>query len=611
MVEVRKRDFGTLNTQRIVDEARERLAQSLSEAETAAIVADIILAAFDDYYQRSGQIPGLAKKAFETRDWPTAIALSQERIAIYSLSIDKIGPFLKEARVDVGQDHLLWQMVEQRCAKAVEKRYEADMAIAYLASVRRYLHRSTWQPELDEKSRAVTPVSDFVVRLRTESRMTAETVEAFLDVHKIGAPYRNRRHDAEQVAARINSELVIGGTRPLEQVDVLNAGFYRNRGAYIIGSITVAGDRTPLALALLNRDQGIEVDAVILRQTTLAHVFSSTLANFHVTARNYHDVVDYLYELMPLRPRSEHYSTIGYHHIGKIAVMNQIKSGLTVAEKGLDHAPGPRGSVAMGFTNPDIRYVMKVIRDKPTDQYKWGKFNGLASVLGKYHAVHEINRSGSMLDNVIYSNLLLPQSIFEAAFLEELLEQAQNSVERRGDMVLFQHLIVQRKLVPVPLYLENCSEREAEIVVIRLGQCIRNNAATGVFNKDLDGRNYGVSALRFVYLFDYDAVETLSDVKIRTNTDRDADEEGIPDWFFEDGVIFLPEEMEAHLRLPTKALRRLFREAHGELLTVDYWKRMQDWLNEGRVPAVRTYPRSTQLSLKDAEGNLILRPASA
>ena len=86
-----------------------------------------------------------------------------------------------------------------------------------------------------------------------------------------------------------------------------------------------------------------------------------------------------------------------------------------------------------------------------------------------------------------------------------------------------------------------------------------------------------------------------------TNLDREDGEEDIPDWFFEEGPIFLPEELEAHLRLPDRALRRLFREAHGELLTVEYWTRMQRLLGEGKVPRVRTYPRSTQLRLPETE----------
>lgn len=86
-----------------------------------------------------------------------------------------------------------------------------------------------------------------------------------------------------------------------------------------------------------------------------------------------------------------------------------------------------------------------------------------------------------------------------------------------------------------------------------------------------------------------------------TNLDREDGEEDIPDWFFEDGPIFLPEELKAHLRLPDRALRRLFRAAHGELLTVEYWTRMQRLLGEGKVPRVRTYPRSTQLRQPETE----------
>lgn len=608
MMKMQKHDFQTLHSEQIANAGLIEFQKAKSAPQKAAILARIILSAFDDYYARSGQIPGLAKQAFEIRDWPAAIALSQERIAIYSLSISKIGPVLRQATGGGTLADDLWQDAEAYFRNAVKDRYEIDMAIAYLASVRRYLHQSTWQSELHEATRSADPPPDFVVTFRPHGRMTPALVEQILKVLTFEASFRDMSTDAELVAERINSELIIGGPRPLEHVEILNAGFFRNRGAYIVGAVQVGGERRPLALALLNKEQGIEVDAVILRPTTLSHVFSSTLANFHVTNRKYHDVVDYLHNLMPIRPHSEHYSTIGYHHIGKIAIMEQIKQGLAQVDTGLDHAPGPRGSVAIGFTAGSIPFILKVIRDHPTDQYKWGEFDGLASVLSKYESVHELNRSGSMLDNVIYSNLLMPRALFEPDFLAELLEQAGNAVSLHGENVLFQHLIVQRKLVPLPLYLQDCTPREAELVVIRLGQCIRNNAATNVFNKDLDGRNYGVSALRFVYLFDYDAVEALTDVKIRTNVDREDCEEDIPDWFFEDGVIFLPEEMEAHLRLPDRRLRRLFREAHGELFTADYWTRMQGWLSEGRVPRVRTYPRSTQLRLKNAEGNLALMP---
>ena len=81
-----------------------------------------------------------------------------------------------------------------------------------------------------------------------------------------------------------------------------------------------------------------------------------------------------------------------------------------------------------------------------------------------------------------------------------------------------------------------------------------------------------------VFLFDYDAVEKLTDVKIRTNADREPGEEAVPDWFFEDGVIFLPEELEHGMQLKSDYARRCFREENSDLLSVEYWQDVQQKL---------------------------------
>lgn len=604
-----KRDFGTLRTEAILSAGTAALEAAHSQREKSEALASIILDAFDDYFSRSRRIPWLAKEAFETRNWRQALDLSHERIAIFSVSASKITPLLNRAvhgnRTE-SEANRVWAEIEDIFRAQIAERYEADLALAYLAAVRRALFRDPWTmpPEAEESAHKPTAVIHCVIE--TEDTVTPETIKRILEVPGLNAPFRDLAGDAELAANRINSELRIGPERKLERIEMINAGFYRNRGAYIVGAITVAGDTVPLALALLNRDYGIEVDAVILRRSTLTHVFSATLANFHVTLIPYHELVDYLFKLMPSRPRGLHYTTVGYNHVGKLSVMRQIIEALGDDRRLLDHAQGPRGSVAIAFTLPETDLILKVIRDKPAPSYKWASFGGPLSVLAKYHRVHELNRSGSMLDNIIYSDVALPRRMFGGNLLEDLLQNAAGCVRAERDQILFGHLIVQRKVVPLPIYLATCEPAEAEMAVIRLGQCIRNNAAINVFNRDLEGRNYGVSSLRFVYLFDYDALEELTQVKIRTNADREPGEEEPPDWFFEEGEIFLPEELEIHLDLPTPGLRRLFREAHGDLLTAAYWRRMQSWLKEGRIPRVRTYPRTAQLRLQAPEPNLTL-----
>ena len=200
-----------------------------------------------------------------------------------------------------------------------------------------------------------------------------------------------------------------------------------------------------------------------------------------------------------------------------------------------------------------------------------------------------------MLDNIIYYNLKLDKSWFDPELLDELLEQAGMSVFLRDEDVIFKHLIVQRRQTPLPVFLETASVAEAERAVINLGYCIKNNAAANIFNKDLDARNYGVSKYLKVHLYDYDALEDFVEVKIRTNEDRIDGEEDVPDWVFEDGVVFLPEEILVGLRIHDRHLRRMFLDRHGDLLTTGYWERIQRDLKNGKVPAIHIYPESQRL----------------
>jgi isocitrate dehydrogenase kinase/phosphatase len=216
--------------------------------------------------------------------------------------------------------------------------------------------------------------------------------------------------------------------------------------------------------------------------------------------------------------------------------------------------------------------------------------------------VHDINRAGSMLDNVMYFKLRLDREMFDPALLEELCQQSASTVQVDQDGVFLRSLIVQMKITPLPVYLATATEPQIRDVIISLGHCIRNNAATNIFNKDLDSRNYGVGRYGRVFLFDYDAVEKLTDVKIRTNTDREPGDEAVPEWFFEDGIIFLPEELEHGMQLANPCARRLFREENLDLLSVRYWEDVQQTLLHGEIPELRVYPDSSKLRTDCAAG---------
>ena len=577
-----------------------RIGAAGSIEERSGLAARWILAEFDAYYVESRSIPNLAKSAFEQRDPAMSLDLSLRRLSVYSVSAHALARRLRAALPEVAEDETFWARLEARYLTLIEGRYESDLAFAYIHSARRMVYEGMWKPVEYMFLHHREPASERSAAVRIDFPIApgadlAVLVDRVLAVPRFERRWRDRAGDVRRVTERLQSIFSGGARRPVE-IQMTDAGFFRNRGAYIVGRIVFDdSSASPLILALLNHDAGIYVQAVLAGEADAHNLFSSTLANFHVTNSHYHELAAFLHTVMPTRRLGLHYSTIGFNHVGKVAVMHELREELATHREVFITAVGFRGSVAIGFAAPSSDYNLKVIRDVPTDQYKWGEFPGIGAVLDKYRRVHEIDRTGSMLDNIIYYNLELDPAWFEADLLAELLRDAGESVSLRDDAVILKHLIVQRRVQPLPVFLQDATPEEAREVIVNLGHCIKNNAAANVFNKDLDARNYGVSRFQKVYLFDYDALEPLTRVKVRSNAGRFDGEDDVPDWFYEDGVIFLPEEIESGFRIHDRGMRRLFRDVHGDLLTTGYWERLQHDLDRGQVPSIRLYPEQRKL----------------
>jgi isocitrate dehydrogenase kinase/phosphatase len=587
----------------LIEEAYGRLDACTDDAPRISATALLLLVIFDDFYKRLCEYPFRAKRAFELMDPHASLEVSKERLGLYSRYIAVHGPRIGAAFPALAVDLSVWDALNTLFLAMIVDRYEADIAFSFANSIRRNIGHETWRPVAysfppPSKLRALSTASAhrrFVVR----NRVDAKLLRTVLQIPDFSVPFRDLQGDAQRICERVEHLFAAshGASRPVA-LDVVEAGFFRNRGAFIVGRWVMPDDSlVPFVVALLNSSAGVCADAVLSRVSDIHDLFSSTLANFHVTTRLYYQTCKFLFSLMPLRPLGHHYSTIGYNHIGKVAIMNEIIEQIRAGHK-FERSPGAAGTVAVGFTFAGCEYHLKVIRDLPTASYKWGAYPGVVAVWDKYRVVHESNRAGSMLDNVIYFNLRLDREMFDPALLDELCRQATESVHVDRDSVLLRSLILQLKIVPLPVYLERASEREIHAVIASLGHCIRNNAATNIFNKDLDSRNYGVGRYGRVFLFDYDAVEKLTDVKIRTNSDREPGEESVPAWFFEDGVIFLPEELEHGMRFVSTEARRAFRELNGDLLTMNYWLTVQHDLLRGEILEVKTYPDSEKMGVQ-------------
>ena len=563
--------------------------------------AQLILAIFDEFYSLLCEYPYRAKCAFESMDPHASIRISKERLGLYSHYIAEHGPRIATAFPALADDPRVWDALDGLFVAMIVDRYEADTAFSFAHSLRRNICHEIWRPVAysfppPSKLRAFSMAS-VQRRLPVQSRVDVELLASALRLPGFSVPFRDLKGDAQRILDRLEPLLYGSAEGPLPvALDVVEAGFFRDRSAFVVGRWVLQNEGiVPFVVALLNSPAGIYADALLHRVADIHGLFSSALANLHVTTRLYYQTCVFLFSLMPRRPLGHHYSTIGFNHVGKVAILNEILEQMRQSGERFERSPGAPGTVAFGFTFRACEYHLKVIRDHPTASYKWGEFPGVAAIIDKYRLVHEINRAGSMLDNVMYFNLRLDREMFDRALLDELLRQAAGSVQVEQDGVFLRSLIVQMKIIPLPVYLETADETETRDVIISLGNCIRNNAATNIFNKDLDSRNYGVGRYGRVFLFDYDAVEKLTDVKIRTNSDREPGEEAIPAWFFESGVIFLPEELEHGMQLMNRWARRCFREENSDLLTVEYWEEVQQKLLRGEIPDLQVYPDSCKL----------------
>ena len=576
----------------------EALVSASDHEQCAQLLSRWALDVFDEYYRDFCAIPEMAKSAFESRDFPQSIENSRQRLTLYSERMYAFAKTLMSEYPKAVNAGALWDQLELFFREATAGRYEADLALAFLHSVRRVVFFDEWYPVDYQVGIKSAATDDGGAILTIDTAEISETlISNMLSITEFSIPYRDKESDVARAAARVNADFAERAlTDQIERVDVVRGGFYRNRGVYVVGRVRLTGGEViPLILALEIDERGIYIDAVLSDEAQAHNLFSTTRANFIVTNDHYHELAQFLHGIMPKRPLGLHYSSIGFNHFGKVAVMEELAAELESPEAIFDTAIGFPGTVAIGFQAPGSVYNLKVIRDHPTENYKWGDFEGVPSVLEKYRRVHDINRTGSMLDNAIYYNVTLPKKHFADTLLSEMLDAAGAAVSLRGEDVFFHHLIVQRKMIPLPVFLEQASPEECAEAVISLGYCIKNNMAGNIFNRDLDGRNYGVGSHIRVYLFDYDALETFTEVKIRSNQDRYDGEEDIPSWYFEDGVIFLPEEIEWGLRISDPELRKLFRDVHGDLTSVPYWERIQEELREGKVPRIQVYPQSCRI----------------
>ena len=222
------------------------------------------------------------------------------------------------------------------------------------------------------------------------------------------------------------------------------------------------------------------MDTILLDPQQINLLFSLSRAYFMVDMEVPSGYVEFLRSLTPVRAGSELYTMVGLGKQGKTLFFRELLQHLLHSRDQFVEEPGIRGQVMLVFTLPSYPYVFKLIRDS----FGYGKDTNRKTVCSKFTMVKHIDRVGRLADTLEFIDLALPRERFSAELLEQLQELAPSMVSD-GDPLVIRHCYVERRMVPLNLYLDRASPEELEAAVVDYGNAIRDLAAANIFPGDM------------------------------------------------------------------------------------------------------------------------------
>jgi isocitrate dehydrogenase kinase/phosphatase len=299
--------------------------------------------------------------------------------------------------------------------------------------------------------------------------------------------------------------------------------------------------------------------------------------------------VHFLRSMMPRKPRSEIYSALGLHKQGKNLFYRDFLFHLRHSSDTFRVAPGIKGMVMQVFDLPSFPYVFKVIKDQ--DRFPPQKDTTREQIQRKYLLVKTHDRVGRMADTLEYSNVAFPRHRFDEELIHELQRDCPSLVEEDGEAIVIKHLYIERRMIPLNIYLQDATREQMEHAVIEYGNAIKDMVAANIFPGDMLWKNFGVTRGGKVVFYDYDEIEYLADCRFRTipRAPPGIDEMSAEPWYPVGARDIFPVEFATFL-LTDPAVRETFMAFHAELLDARWWQAMQQANGNGRPIEVLSYP---------------------
>ena len=80
---------------------------------------------------------------------------------------------------------------------------------------------------------------------------------------------------------------------------------------------------------------------------------------------------------------------------------------------------------------------------------------------------------------------------------------------------MIRHLYIERRMIPLNIYLQEATPAQIEQAVIEYGNAIKDLVRANIFPGDMLWKNFGVTRHGKVVFYDYDEIEYLTDCNFR------------------------------------------------------------------------------------------------
>ncbi len=573
----------------------------LLSSQIAFDIARTILDGFDKHYRLFRQTSQTAKRHFETGAWPVAQQAARERIGFYDQRVHECVQVLEDEYADGELSDEVWRELKLHYIGMLSGHKQPELAETFFNSVccnilhRTYFHNdfifvrpvvSTEYIETEE------PLPTYRVYYPSQDGLRFALTRIVTNF-QLNCPFANLDRDIALVEQRLKAIFGNHTVEPNHQIQVLSSLFFRNKGAYIVGKGINGNREYPFIVPILHNRQGqLVLDTVLFDHEQITILFSFTRAYFLVDMEVPSAYVQFLRTLLPRKPRSEIYTILGLQKQGKTLFYRDYLQHLKHTSDRFEIAPGIRGLVMLVFALPSFPYVFKVIKDF----FPPPKETTRAQIKEKYLLVKHHDRVGRMADTLEYSNVAFPVARFSEELIAELMRHAPSLVEYEGDRIIVRHLYIERRMVPLNMFLTNAEQAGKDALiehgVLEYGNAIKELVAANIFPGDMLYKNFGVTRHGRVVFYDYDEIEYITDCNFRNIPEpRNEEEEMSAEPWYSIGKHDVFPEQFGRFLLGNAKIRKYFLQHHADLLTRDFWQMRKERIVAGHIEDVFPYPQ--------------------